>query len=122
MPPLAAAEAIAEVRRALERQDGYHRGTVKAKDLLDALALLNAVRRGLDWDERVLIAAAATRGASWATIAQRLGMSDPEEARQRYQELCDLDPAALSDDERAAIRRVIRSDPHLPRQRDKSES
>jgi hypothetical protein len=120
LPPLGAAEAIAQVRSALNRQDGYHRGAVRTKDLLDAMALLAAVRRGLDWDERILIAAAVTRGASWATIAQRLGMYDAEEARRRYKDLCELDPSALPEDEHNAIRRIIHANPvakRLPRQR-----
>lgn len=120
LPPLGAAEAIAKVRLALNRQDGYHRGAVRSKDLLDALALVPAVRRGMDWDERILIAAAVTRGASWAMIAQQLGMSDAEEARQRYKDLCELDPSALAEDEHHAIRRILHADPtaqRLPRQR-----
>jgi hypothetical protein len=123
MPPLGAAEAIAQVRSALNRQDGYHRGAVRTKDLLDALALVSAVRRGMDWDERILIAAAVTRGASWALVAQRLGMSDAEEARQRYKDLCELDASALAEDELNAIRRIMHSDPwekRVPRQRSSS--
>lgn len=59
-------------------------------DLLDALGLLDAYRREIDWEERHLIAAARRRGIAWDRIGVMLGYK-PGSARQsawaRYQKL-----------------------------------
>ncbi|MGY2004080.1 hypothetical protein [Blastococcus sp. SYSU DS1024] len=59
-------------------------GPVPAEDVLAGLALLPAVRAGVDQLETALVFAARAEGLSWAQIAGASGLSSRQAAQQRF--------------------------------------